>query len=416
METPERQVLNTDRNRVGDDRTQEELDRDFALTLAASQEDYYEYERNMFGGGATNLSAIRSGYAHVPYTSPGGTVATPKANPMNADLEAFGSIRDKQISSGVADHETFSTIVQSPSPIRDASRRDGGWFDDIGLARALQAMEFEIDEEMQRLEAFNDDFNNKEYRASSCRRQLTTISTLIACIQLLIVCIMLMTDGVAPSDVNPMIGPPPETMVIWGAKESALIKYSLELWRFISPIFLHAGIIHVVCNTFIQLRVGGYLNRVYGNWRWLSIYFLSGIFGNVCSCIFLPNSVGVGSSGAVLGMISSWIVWIVFRWRKIPSENKSRRNCQLLVVTASVVTTLALSFAPLVDFAAHFGGAVMGMLLAGIFFSWELENVTSRWAIIGTCISFLTAIVIWAIYYLARIWDPVDDRDLWGNN
>ena len=28
----------------------------------------------------------------------------------------------------------------------------------------------------------------------------------------------------------------------------------------------------------------------------------------------LPDPVGVGSSGAVLGMLASWIVWILFRW------------------------------------------------------------------------------------------------------
>ena len=34
----------------------------------------------------------------------------------------------------------------------------------------------------------------------------------------------------------------------------------------------------------------------------------------VHSCIFLPGTVGVGSSGAVLGMLASWVVWIIFRW------------------------------------------------------------------------------------------------------
>jgi hypothetical protein len=32
------------------------------------------------------------------------------------------------------------------------------------------------------------------------------------------------------------------------------------------------------------------------------------------SCCFLPESVGVGSSGALMGMLSSWVVWIIFRW------------------------------------------------------------------------------------------------------
>lgn len=51
----------------------------------------------------------------------------------------------------------------------------GGWMDDFTLARALQAMEFEIaGETLDR-----GDFDEKEYRASSCKRQLLTISTLI---------------------------------------------------------------------------------------------------------------------------------------------------------------------------------------------------------------------------------------------
>jgi hypothetical protein len=100
---------------------------------------------------------------------------------------------------------------------------------------------------------------------------------------------------------------------------------------------------------------------------WLFIYFASGIFGNMLrwpahflafmmysSCIFLPDAIGVGSSGAVMGMLSAWFVWIVFRWfvltlysrfiivqrQKIPSECKSQRNCQLLMVTAAIALTV----------------------------------------------------------------------------
>lgn len=77
------------------------------------------------------------------------------------------------------------------------------------------------------------------------------------------------------------------------------------------------------------------------------------------SCVFIPGSVGVGSSGALMGMLSSWVVWIIFRWKKIPPECKSQRNCQLTVVVASIVITLATSMMPRVDWAAHAGGAFM---------------------------------------------------------
>lgn len=140
----------------------------------------------------------------------------------------------------------------------------------------------------------------------------------------------------------------------------------------------------------------------------ISLYSSSCQF--VVSCIFLPGTVGVGSSGAVLGMLASWVVWIIFRWygclvcecivcmhsviiiymrygaylylsfshpplvslcislffpnrKKIPHACKSQRNCQLFIVVASVVVTLATSFQPNVDWAAHIGGAIQVILL-----------------------------------------------------
>lgn len=249
--------------------------------------------------------AVRS--PQLPKNTYSGTLATPRKNPIiSTDIELGTTIMFPDNSS-----VRPSPPMRTSAPVASTT---GGWFDDLSLARALQAMEFEIDEEMLRMEQFNDDFENKEYRASSCKRQLRTLSAFIVFVQMLIMIIMIGTDGITSSEDNPMIGPPVTTLVNWGAKESGLIKYRHQWWRTISPIFLHAGLLHIASNAFIQLRVGGYLNRIYGTGKWMLIYMISGIYGNMLSCIFLPNAVGVGSSGAVLGMLSSWMVWLVFRW------------------------------------------------------------------------------------------------------
>lgn len=44
--------------------------------------------------------------------------------------------------------------------------------------------------------------------------------------------------------------------------------------------------------------------------------------------------------------------------RKIPKRYHSQRNCQLVMIVVSVIVTLGMSFAPFVDWAAHFGGAI----------------------------------------------------------
>ena len=120
--------------------------------------------------------------------------------------------------------------------------------------------------------------------------------------------------GYVPQSENSMIGPSAQILVNFGAKEAGLVIRLKQWWRCLSAIFVHAGILHLLSNGAIQLRVGGYLNQVFGTPIWLIIYLMSGWFGNMMSCIFLPNDVSVGSSGAVLGILTSWIVWIIYRW------------------------------------------------------------------------------------------------------
>lgn len=75
-----------------------------------------------------------------------------------------------------------------------------------------------------------------------------------------------------------------------------------------------------------------------------------------------------------MGLLSSWAVWIVFRWKKVPPAFKAERNCQLFIVIASIVLVLATSAKHTVDWAAHAGGTIQGLLWGWILLSSELER------------------------------------------
>eukprot|EP00981_Chlorochromonas_danica_P002661 scaffold521_cov177-Ochromonas_danica.AAC.15 len=290
-------------------------------------------------------------------------------------------------------HNPVNTNETFASPAEDNPE-----YQDWTLARTLQALEFEIPNEVI---GEDSDFARKEYRASRIQ-----IALLIAMIQV---------DGY--DSHNSVIGPPVYSMVRFGAKEAGLIVVKNEWWRLISCIMLHAGIFHLLPNVAIQLRVGGYLNLVYGTPKWLFIYLASGIFGAMMSCIFLPSSVGVGSSGALMGMLSSWVVWIIFRWKKIPPECKKQRNCQLLIVTAAIVVTLATSAMPNVDWAAHVGGAIQGILWGFVLLSNELDHSSHRkWLRLGA-IALSCFLYAFSIYYMVDLLHPsTANFSYWDSN
>ena len=282
--------------------------------------------------------------------------------------------------------------------------------DDHSFAWILQQMEFEIpyetEEERQERE-LNGEFEGKEYRASKCKNQLRTLSTFLVVVQVGLFWAMCESEGL--DDANPMTGPSSLALVEWGAKDTALIVYRDEWWRIFTPIMMHAGVLHLLSNTLIQLRVGGYLNIVFGTTTFAIIYLLSGIFGNLCSCIFLPEGVSVGASGALLGILTAWSIWIVFRWNKIPEPLHGQRNCQLTMVVVCITITLAMSFTNFVDWAAHFGGAIQGMLLGLVFLSHELDNESTRLMVrVVGGVTSLTLFTV-SIWYLAEKVRPNKD-------
>jgi membrane associated rhomboid family serine protease len=96
------------------------------------------------------------------------------------------------------------------------------------------------------------------------------------------------------------------------------------------------------------------------------------------STILLTNIVGVGSSGALMGMLGAWVVFILYTWNKVPQNSKCQRNCQLFSVLFAITVTMMFSFISYVDWAAHLGGLVQGVLLGLCLLSGEVTHIGYR--------------------------------------
>lgn len=169
--------------------------------------------------------------------------------------------------------------------------------------------------------------------------------------QVIVLIIMMSGCGIAPMNINPMIGPYPDALSYWGGKNAVNIIDDGEWFRLITPIMLHAGIIHLLCNVAVQVETGAFFEREWGSARWLIVYITSAIGSSALSVIKMPGAISVGSSGAVMGLFGAKLAEVIVRFMDRDKSTQGRiahqvRKEQCAGVTCSVVVVMLFSFIP----------------------------------------------------------------------
>jgi membrane associated rhomboid family serine protease len=137
-------------------------------------------------------------------------------------------------------------------------------------------------------------------------------------------------------------------------------KMPNQWFRFVTPIFLHAGIVHIGFNMLLQILLGGDVERLIGHVRFFILYFASGIFGFIAGGNFAPAGISsTGASGALFGLIAVTLLDLVYDWRQRRTPMKD-----LLFIVLDIAVSFVLGLLPGVDNFSHIGGFVMGILLA----------------------------------------------------
>lgn len=244
-------------------------------------------------------------------------------------------------------------------------------------------------------------------------------SIVFSVVQIIILVVMMWQCSIAPMSINPMIGPYPDALSEWGGKNSVLILEDGQWYRLVTPILLHAGIIHLFCNVAVQLETGVFFEKEWGTLRWLIVYLSSAVGSSILSVIMMPEAVSVGSSGAVCGLFGAKLAEVVLRSCE-PAETREARVAQQVrkeqcfVVTCSVIVILAFSFVPFVDWAAHLGGLVAGVFVGMLLFSIDHHWICGKlvWMILGAA----TTIVAFglALKAMMDVEPPQELRDVCG--
>ena len=129
-----------------------------------------------------------------------------------------------------------------------------------------------------------------------------------------------------------------------------------EYFRLFCSIFLHANIIHLVCNMYSLYVIGPQVESFYGKLKYLFIFIFSGICGCLLSLAFVSdNIVSVGASGAIFGVLGS-ICYFGYHYRVYFGNIIKSQIIPIIILNLLIGFTVSG-----IDNFAHIGGLIGGV-------------------------------------------------------
>lgn len=156
-----------------------------------------------------------------------------------------------------------------------------------------------------------------------------------------------------------------------------------EMWRLVTPIFLHADIFHLFFNMLWLIVLGKQIEQRIGPWRYLFFIGIAAIFSDTMQYL-MSGSNFLGFSGVLCAMLT--FIWV--RQQRAPWEGYQLQRATMLFMMVFILgmaavqalsfvldLTIGTSLSPGIANTAHLSGAAVGLLLGRLpFFGWSLKS------------------------------------------
>ena len=168
-----------------------------------------------------------------------------------------------------------------------------------------------------------------------------------------------------------------------------------EWWRLLTAAFLHGSWLHIAFNMYVLFLFGPTLERVLGHVRFTVLYVVAALGGSVASYVFSdPRTVSVGASGAIFGLMGAYVI----------AGRRLRWDITQVLILLGINVVIGF-ISPQVDWRAHFGGLVVGALVAAVFV-WTpppFRSVRVLWQALGV-LAILGALVVVTMWRTGQLW------------
>lgn len=142
------------------------------------------------------------------------------------------------------------------------------------------------------------------------------------------------------------------TVVEKGWLDRDSISVAHQYWRLVTNGFLHWDIIHIGFNMYLLYLLGMMLEPAIGSLRFAVIYFTS-LLASSCGVLLFSNSVSLGASGAIFGLLGAAAVEVRSRGLSLGDSG----------IGGLIVLNLIFTFlVPNISIGAHVGGLIAGAI------------------------------------------------------
>lgn len=160
-------------------------------------------------------------------------------------------------------------------------------------------------------------------------------------------------------------------LISFGAKYNVLIEHG-EIWRLLTCAFLHSNLVHIACNMYSLYIIGPQIQQIYGIKKYLSIYIISCITSSLLSYFMSPNSISVGASGGIFGLMGALLAFAIIERHRIDKKYISSLM-QIIVINLFI----GLSIKNIDNF-GHIGGLIGGTVLGYIIYISSKKNIRNK--------------------------------------
>jgi membrane associated rhomboid family serine protease len=157
-----------------------------------------------------------------------------------------------------------------------------------------------------------------------------------------------------------------------------------EYYRLITAMFMHYGLLHLAMNMWALWILGRTMEMALGPLRFLALYLVAGLGGNVAAYVFQPNALSAGASTALFGMFSALFLVL----RRLGRDTSS-------VIPVIIINLIFTFSVPGISIAGHVGGLVTGAVAgAGVAYAPRANRTAVQVAVLAGTVLVLAACTV----------------------